>query len=103
MKASETQLITPKMFGEEPALYVVNSGSLSTLATQRTISSKLHSSPMKEEGSNVKGLGGSMDASDHFLLSLYPVEAPGHSSRIIPCLAVSRIINIQPQDTKKLE
>ena len=110
MKAPETpahfliQLITPKVVGEEPALCVFDSGSLSTLATQKTISSKLHSSPMKEEGSNIQGLGGTMVATPHFLsLPLDPVEASGHSSRITPCLAVKRIINIQPPDTKEIE
>ena len=110
MKAPETpahfliQLITPKVIGEKPALCVFDSGSLSTLATQKTISSKLHSSLMKEEGSNVQGLGGIMVATPHFLsLPLDPIEASGHSSRITPCLAVSRIINIQPPDTKEIE
>ena len=31
------------------------------------------------------------------------LQAPGHSSRISPCLAVSRVRNIQPPDTKEIE
>ena len=97
------QLVHPKE-GGEPALCVFDTGSLTTLATHKTVSSKLYSSPIDGGGSNIQGLGGTMHADPHFLsISLDPTEASGHSSKVTTCLSVSKIITIQPLDTSEVE
>ena len=97
------QLVHPKE-GGEPALCVFDTGSLTTLATQDTISSKLHSSPIDGDGSNVQGLGGTIIASPHLLsIPLDPAETQGCSSKVTSCLSVSKIISIRPLDTGKVE
>ena len=97
------QLIHPKE-GGKPALCVFDTGSLTTLATQKTISSKLHSSPIDGDGSKVQGLGGTIIATPHLLsIPLDPTETQGHPSKVVSCLSVSKIISIQPLDTSKVE
>ena len=104
MKASETpvhfmlQMISSKP-GAKPTICVYDTGSLATLATHHTVHHKLHSSSNQGPDTTVQGLGGLMSASPYFLsLPLQPTETLGYSSKVTPCLAVSKIINIQTID-----
>ena len=104
MKASETPVhfmlqMIPSKQGAKPTLCVYDTGSLSTLATHHTLCHKLHSSPNQGPDTTIQGLGGLMPANPHFVsLPLQPTEASGYSSKITPCLAVSKIISIQTID-----